>query len=575
MLPSPPHSIRSIRLPTHSLHEIFSRLGGGDKASGASRWVETQTPEGKPYFYNSDTRETSWELPLADAFTAGGGGEDGQTESTKVVASYLEIYNEKVRDLLVPGAADPSLLEDDAKGGGGSGGGGPDLRIREHPKTGPFVEGLTECVVKDAAGAMEHLIRGNGARRTAATNMNERSSRSHAIFLIGITQTRIGEDKQGGMSATDRSSKVALVDLAGSERVEKSGAKGKRLVEASNINKSLSALGLCIQTLADVATLAAEAAAAELAGGGGKGGKGASKEVPHIPYRNSVLTYLLKESLGGNAMTAMIATIGPAGMNHPETMSTLRYAECAKRIQNRAVVNEDPNLRVIRQLRQEIVKLRAALAQQGMGGGAAAGGPPPSLDPPPPTVVVQIKEVEVVRYVENPETRRLLAALRIQSFLRANRIRRLRERAALGLGVGSALGGGGVTDPDVVECDIERAMRALADAESMARGANTCTSEERELWGSGGGEGRGGGERLERRRESSPCGPVGLEMPPSDEDDELLDGSADGLVLLGPRLPGEEEGEEREGCHERSASMVSVAEYGEAAGDEEGEVGGG
>ncbi|XP_018096503.1 kinesin-like protein KIF13A isoform X2 [Xenopus laevis] len=248
--------------------------------------------------------------------------EESDSQSFKVEVSYMEIYNEKVRDLLDP------------KGNRHS------LKVREHKVLGPYVDGLSQLAVTNFEDIESLMSEGNKSRTVAATNMNEESSRSHAVFSIIVTQTLY--DHQSGNSG-ERVSKVSLVDLAGSERVSKTGAAGERLKEGSNINKSLTTLGLVISSLADQAA-----------------GKGKNK---FVPYRDSVLTWLLKDNLGGNSKTAMIATISPAADNYEETLSTLRYADRAKRIVNHAVVNEDPNARVIRELREEVEKLKEQLSQ--------------------------------------------------------------------------------------------------------------------------------------------------------------------------------------------------------------------
>src|SRR5690606_38116597 len=142
-----------------------------------------------------------------------------------------------------------------------------------------------------------------------------------------------------------------LVDLAGSERANATGATGVRLREGSNINKSLTTLGRVIAALAEASNK----------------GSSSKKNKDVVPYRDSVLTWLLKDSLGGNSMTAMIAAISPADINWDETLSTLRYADSAKRIKNHAVVNEDPNARMIRELKEELQQLRQKLS----GGGQA------------------------------------------------------------------------------------------------------------------------------------------------------------------------------------------------------------
>ncbi|XP_069074451.1 kinesin-like protein KIF13A isoform X3 [Pleurodeles waltl] len=248
--------------------------------------------------------------------------EENDSQTFKVEVSYMEIYNEKVRDLLDPkGNRQP-------------------LKVREHKVLGPYVDGLSQLAVTNFEDIESLMSEGNKSRTVAATNMNEESSRSHAVFSIIVTQTLY--DHQSGNSG-EKVSKLSLVDLAGSERVSKTGAAGERLKEGSNINKSLTTLGLVISSLADQAA-----------------GKGKNK---FVPYRDSVLTWLLKDNLGGNSKTAMIATISPAADNYEETLSTLRYADRAKRIVNHAVVNEDPNARVIRELREEVEKLKEQLSQ--------------------------------------------------------------------------------------------------------------------------------------------------------------------------------------------------------------------
>ncbi|XP_029098073.1 kinesin-like protein KIF13A isoform X6 [Monodon monoceros] len=248
--------------------------------------------------------------------------EQNESQTFKVEVSYMEIYNEKVRDLLDPKGSRQSL------------------KVREHKVLGPYVDGLSQLAVTSFEDIESLMSEGNKSRTVAATNMNEESSRSHAVFNIIITQTLY--DLQSGNSG-EKVSKVSLVDLAGSERVSKTGAAGERLKEGSNINKSLTTLGLVISSLADQAA-----------------GKGKNK---FVPYRDSVLTWLLKDNLGGNSQTSMIATISPAADNYEETLSTLRYADRAKRIVNHAVVNEDPNAKVIRELREEVEKLREQLSQ--------------------------------------------------------------------------------------------------------------------------------------------------------------------------------------------------------------------
>ncbi|XP_011151391.2 kinesin-like protein KIF13A isoform X3 [Harpegnathos saltator] len=240
----------------------------------------------------------------------------------KVEVSYMEIYNEKVHDLLDPKPNKQSL------------------KVREHNVLGPYVDGLSQLAVTSFQDIDNLMAEGNKSRTVAATNMNSESSRSHAVFSVILTQTLT--DSKSGVSG-EKVSRMSLVDLAGSERAVKTGAVGDRLKEGSNINKSLTTLGLVISKLADQ-----------------NSGSNKNKD-KFVPYRDSVLTWLLKDNLGGNSKTVMVATISPAADNYEETLSTLRYADRAKRIVNHAVVNEDPNARIIRELRQEVETLKEML----------------------------------------------------------------------------------------------------------------------------------------------------------------------------------------------------------------------
>uniref|UniRef100_A0A8C6Y090 plus-end-directed kinesin ATPase n=1 Tax=Naja naja TaxID=35670 RepID=A0A8C6Y090_NAJNA len=187
-------------------------------------------------------------------------------------------------------------------------------------------------------------------RTVAATNMNETSSRSHAVFTIVFTQKK--HDAETNMS-TEKVSKISLVDLAGSERADSTGAKGTRLKEGANINKSLTTLGKVISALAEVVS--------SLLCNKKK------KKTDFIPYRDSVLTWLLRENLGGNSRTAMVAALSPADINYDETLSTLRYADRAKQIKCNAVINEDPNAKLVRELKEEVTRLKDLLRAQGLG----------------------------------------------------------------------------------------------------------------------------------------------------------------------------------------------------------------
>ncbi|CAI5647243.1 unnamed protein product [Oreochromis niloticus] len=253
--------------------------------------------------------------------------EDGNKEelSYSVEVSYMEIYCERVRDLLNP------------KNKG-------NLRVREHPLLGPYVEDLSKLAVTSYTDIADLMDAGNKARTVAATNMNETSSRSHAVFTIVFTQRK--HDSETDLS-TEKVSKISLVDLAGSERADSTGAKGTRLKEGANINKSLTTLGKVISALAEVSKK--------------------KKKSDFIPYRDSVLTWLLRENLGGNSRTAMVAALSPADINYDETLSTLRYADRAKNIKCNAVINEDPNNKLVRELKDEVARLKELLRAQGLG----------------------------------------------------------------------------------------------------------------------------------------------------------------------------------------------------------------
>jgi len=249
-----------------------------------------------------------------------------------VEVSYMEIYCERVRDLLNP----------NAKG---------NLRVREHPLMGPYVEDLSKLAVSSYPDINDLMEEGNKARTVAATNMNESSSRSHAVFTIIFTHHK--HDKDSGLTA-EKVSKISLVDLAGSERAESTGAKGTRLKEGANINKSLTTLGKVISALS------------ENSSNPNVNDKKKKKKGEFIPYRDSVLTWLLRENLGGNSKTAMLAAISPADINYDETLSTLRYADRAKQIMCKAIVNEDSNAKLIRELKDEIGRLRNLLKAEGI-----------------------------------------------------------------------------------------------------------------------------------------------------------------------------------------------------------------
>jgi len=245
---------------------------------------------------------------------------EGSSDAQWMVrASFLEIYNEEVRDLL---SKDPKNK----------------LEVKEHKDSGVYVKGLNAFVVKGVPELNNVLEVGKKNRSVGATLMNQDSSRSHCIFCITIETIDSGAANPDGHI---RVGKLNLVDLAGSERQSKTGATGDRLKEATKINLSLSALGNVISALVD-----------------GKSG--------HIPYRDSKLTRLLQDSLGGNTKTVMVANIGPADWNYDETLSTLRYANRAKNIKNKPRINEDPKDAMLREFQEEIARLKALLEGEGL-----------------------------------------------------------------------------------------------------------------------------------------------------------------------------------------------------------------
>nr|XP_050868124.1 kinesin-like protein Klp98A isoform X2 [Vespula vulgaris] len=310
------------------------------------------------------------------------GKESGASYRTEV--SFLEIHNERVKDLL---RIDQTQSHS--------------LRVREHPKRGPYVQDLSSHLVYDYSDIQECMVRGNTHRTTASTNMNDVSSRSHAIFTITFVQAGLSE----GNMPSETVSKVHLVDLAGSERANATGATGQRLKEGAHINKSLVTLGSVISALAEVNS---------------SGDTSSSKRNVFIPYRDSVLTWLLKDSLGGNSKTIMIAAISPADCNYGETLSTLRYANRAKNIINKPTINEDPNVKLIRELREEIQKLKSLIGKD------------MSIERPPQVLLAQIHEKQ--------EQEKVLTEEWTEKWRETQQI--LQEQKALGLrksGVGVVL----------------------------------------------------------------------------------------------------------------------------------------
>ncbi|KAM4556857.1 kinesin-like protein KIF1A isoform 4-T4 [Fundulus diaphanus] len=294
-----------------------------------------QTGAGKSYtMMGRQEKDQQGIIPLLceDLFTKINDISNDNSMSYSVEVSYMEIYCERVRDLLNP------------KNKG-------NLRVREHPLLGPYVEDLSKLAVTSYNDIQDLMDSGNKARTVAATNMNETSSRSHAVFNIIFTQKKHDMETE---NTSEKVSKISLVDLAGSERADSTGAKGTRLKEGANINKSLTTLGKVISALAEVDSAPNK-------------NKKKKKVESFIPYRDSVLTWLLRENLGGNSRTAMVAALSPADINYDETLSTLRYADRAKQIRCNAVINEDPNNRLVRELKEEVARLKDLLYAQGLG----------------------------------------------------------------------------------------------------------------------------------------------------------------------------------------------------------------
>eukprot|EP01065_Artemidia_motanka_P010144 TRINITY_DN15332_c1_g1_i1.p1 TRINITY_DN15332_c1_g1~~TRINITY_DN15332_c1_g1_i1.p1 ORF type:complete len:1026 (+),score=357.86 TRINITY_DN15332_c1_g1_i1:85-3162(+) len=266
--------------------------------------------------------------------------------SFKVEVRFVEIYNEKVKDLLwsLRTAAEMQQAQDENHGQP------PDpsnLKVRQHPVTGPYVVSLTsrECSSWDGPGGVAELLeRGNRERAVASTAMNNRSSRSHAIFRIQFVQTVKSKPKNKFDKPTvnQMSACVNLVDLAGSERVKKSKAEGQTLTEAASINLSLTTLKMVIDALVE-------------------NSKGRKKA---IPFRDAMLTWLLSDSLGGNSKTAMIANVSPHPDNTEETVNTLRYASKAREIINTVHVNEDTEAKRIQQLELEMLALQQQIDEK-------------------------------------------------------------------------------------------------------------------------------------------------------------------------------------------------------------------
>uniref|UniRef100_A0A3P9DH65 plus-end-directed kinesin ATPase n=1 Tax=Maylandia zebra TaxID=106582 RepID=A0A3P9DH65_9CICH len=282
-----------------------------------------QTGAGKSYtMMGRQEKDQQGIIPLLceDLFTKINDSNNDNSMSYSVEVSYMEIYCERVRDLLNP------------KNKG-------NLRVREHPLMGPYVEDLSKLAVTSYNDIQDLMDSGNKARTVAATNMNETSSRSHAVFNIIFTQKKHDMETD---NTSEKVSKISLVDLAGSERADSTGAKGTRLKEGANINKSLTTLGKVISALGEL-------------------------RYANATRKKELMKYICVSVLGGNSRTAMVAALSPADINYDETLSTLRYADRAKQIRCNAVINEDPNNRLVRELKEEVARLKDLLYAQGLG----------------------------------------------------------------------------------------------------------------------------------------------------------------------------------------------------------------
>ncbi|CAD7971491.1 unnamed protein product [Amoebophrya sp. A25] len=292
--------------------------------------------------------------------------------SNHVTVSYLEIYNERLRDLLKPQGGNTKASPVAAKKGPSDKKDPEELEIRQHPTLGVFVPGLTEAAATDAEAVMGMLDFGFNNRAVAETSMNPRSSRSHTVFVIAVILFQ-GKFEKPTKQLT---SKINMVDLAGSERQKKTNAEGDKLKEGAAINQSLTNLALVIHSLAAQCT------------GKAKKGKG-----EHVPFRNSKLTHFLQPALSGNSKTVMIAAISPSSNNIQETLSTLRFANSAKEIKTKATSNAATNMSVVDQLKEQIKTLQKQLATGGSGT-AGPGGEPAAIDE---DVKQQIAELKALR----------------------------------------------------------------------------------------------------------------------------------------------------------------------------------
>ncbi|XP_066550887.1 stAR-related lipid transfer protein 9 [Amia ocellicauda] len=336
-----------------SQEEVFQDLGtsvlaGAAKGYNVCLFAYGQTGSGKTYTMMGTPASVGLTPRICEGlFTRDDVYPEGPN-SCRVEVSFLEIYNERVRDLLKRSDQKKPFT----------------LRVREHPEKGPYVQGLSQHVVSDYKQAVELLEEGIANRITAATHIHDASSRSHAIFTIQYTQAILENNMPSEIV-----SKINLVDLAGSERADPNYCRD-RITEGSNINKSLVTLGIVISALAQNSQMFSSCQSINSVVSEGEGSTAGSHSSSHsgggrrhcyIPYRDSVLTWLLKDSLGGNSKTIMVATISPSSSSYSETLSTLRYAAHARNIVNKPRVNEDASVKLIRELREEINRLKNML----------------------------------------------------------------------------------------------------------------------------------------------------------------------------------------------------------------------
>jgi len=305
------------------VHEDLGRtlLANAVNGYNACLFAYGQTGTGKSWSVTGDQRNAQHRglLPRICESVFGHFSGNSSVADFSVVCTYLEIYNEKIKDLLAPSSVS--------------------LEVRKHPTQGVYVPNLSQVPVRSYSDVLNLLEAGNSVRRVGVTAMNEQSSRTHAVCSLKITQT-LRDKKQ-------QRAQLHIVDLAGSERQKKTEAEGARLKEGAMINQSLTVLGQVIFALA--------------------GQQSGSKGVQHVPFRNSKLTFLLSDALSGNSRTVMIAAIAPTVSNYEETLNTLRFAQSVKKVKTQVVKNEtmDQNPEaVIQQLRQQIQELKSSLSQE-------------------------------------------------------------------------------------------------------------------------------------------------------------------------------------------------------------------